>query len=262
MRPPLRVRSGAQVTVSGDSGAFEGQVRAVRPYAGRLIGRCGGVGDAERPGEFVLGRMAGQKHRLGASEPRKLERKHADHAAADDEDTLASHRRPDIEPVERTGERLAQGAVFRIEIGRQRDCLPRWEDSVFSEAAVAVDACGDIPVAQVDPPAQACVAAPTPVVGVADDARALGYVDAGSTTHDNTRELMPKCHRWGARELAPEEMAVGTANARRLDPNQHLAGTRLRYADVGHADVIGGHQSRCTHEFPLHSRHGAAGCPM
>jgi hypothetical protein len=55
----------------------------------------------------MLGRMAGQKHRLGAREPRELERKHANHTAADDEDALASNRRPGVESVERAGERLA-----------------------------------------------------------------------------------------------------------------------------------------------------------
>ena len=104
-----------------------------------------------------------------------------------------------------------------------------------------------LPFAQVDPPAAACVAAPAPVVGVTDDASAFGYLDARAAAYDNARELVPERDRRGAWELPLEQVAVGPANARRLDPDQHLARAGVRYWNVGRPDVMDSHQSRRTH---------------
>ena len=49
-------------------------------------------------------------------------------------------------PVERTSQRLAEGAVQRVEIGGQRERLACREDGILGEAAVAVNACGDVAV--------------------------------------------------------------------------------------------------------------------
>jgi hypothetical protein len=42
-------------------------------------------------------------------------------------------------------------------------------------------------------------------------------------------------------------MAVGAADARRLDPHQHVAGTGVRCLDVNGEDVVSSQESRATH---------------
>ena len=128
--------------------------------------------------------------------------------------------------------------------------LARREDRVLGEAAVAVDAGGDVALAEVDPAAAAGVAAAAPVVGVAGDARARRR----ASTPSPRRSTMP-ANSWPsvtggvARELALEEMAVGAADAGRFDPDQHLAGTRRRHRHLHGTDIVRGQELCRAHQL-------------
>src|SRR5262249_39097215 len=89
--------------------------------------------------------------------------------------------------------------------------------------------------------------ASAPIVGVADDAGALGDVDAGAAANHYAREFVPEGHRRIAREFTLEQMAIRPANACGLDAHQHLAGTGLGHRYLDCADVADADQSGCKH---------------
>ena len=200
------------------------EIGALGPDLQRFGGGRSRGGGAERGREGALGGVAGEEQGLGAGEARELQREEADHAAADDDDALAGPGRADVDAVERAGQGLAEGAVVGVEVGRQDDGLVGREGGELGEAAVAVDAGGDVVLAEIDAAAEAGVAMAAPGVGVAGDAGAFGQGDAGAAGGDDAGELVAERHRRGGGELALEEVAVGAADAGGLDADHDLAG--------------------------------------
>ena len=251
MRPPLRVSVGAQATVSGTPA--HSRVRSAP--SGHMRAASSGVAAVSvTPSARASSCLAGWRVKSIVSAP-----------ASRDSWSASSPITPP--PMTRTRSPAAGAPIsspWSVQASGSQKAPCSGSRSAGSGTAfhdgktaysakppVAVNACGDVPFTEIDPPAQACLAAPAPVVGITDDARALGYLDACATADDNARELVPERHRRGAWELAFVQMAVGPANARRLDPDQHLARARVRYRDVSRPDVMGSHQSRRAHGIPF-----------
>ena len=75
-----------------------------------------------------------------AGEPGKLDGEKADYTAAEHDGGSTGLYIGEIHAVEAAGERLAKGAVQRIEAGRQGEGLFLRQDDIVGKTAVFVDA--------------------------------------------------------------------------------------------------------------------------
>lgn len=212
------------------------------------------MGGADLMRRRALGRMTGKERDLGPGIPRQLRGQKTDDPTAKDEDPLAGDRRAKVQPVQRAGQRFGEGGVVRMQV-RDHNSTVCGDRGPLGKSAVAVDADGNVPGAEVHPTAQALVAGSASDVRIAGDAGAEGQGDALSPTDDLAREFVAQGDRRGAGKLALVKVPVSAADACRLDLDQHLAGTGGGVGDLCQFDPANRLQPDCAHCLPSH--HGA-----
>src|SRR5208283_367864 len=123
---------------------------------------------------------------------------------------------------------LGKGRDLDGKVGRDRHAVGGRHGDVIAEAAVAMHAQDFEVAAHVGPADAAWIAVPTRY-DVIDDHPVAGrqFFDAGADRDDMAREFVPDHTRVAGEWIgAVEDVDVGAADARPLDPHQHLARTR------------------------------------
>ena len=171
----------------------------------------------------------------GAVQTGDLQHRQPDGPRAVDQDGIARVDSGARQHVRRDGERLGQGRDLDGQVGRDRHAVGGRHGDVVAEAAVAMHAQDFEVAADVGPADAAWIAVPARDDGI-DDHPVAGCqsFDAGADRDDMAGELVSDHPRIASEWVgAMEDVDVGAADARPLDPHQHLARTRAGPARSG-----------------------------
>lgn len=174
---------------------------------------------------------------------------HQTHGARAVDQHLGAERAAEhVVAAHRAGQRLDQCRVLHIDVPGELDAVRDGCDGVLRGSAGLADADRIPALAQVATADTAVVTLVAVQRGIDGDQVAQGQlVDVGAQSHDLTGELMAGDDRQGRRELALEDVQIGTAQPACRDPDDDVTGARGRIGNRRHRHFADGLDDRCPH---------------